>query len=511
MRKPNIVLIIMDAVRAQNMSLYGYEKETNPNLKKILEMCVLYKNAISSSNWTLPSMTSLFTGTYVSKHGLIMHGDVLNSKFSTIAEMLRKEGYRTFSFSRTPYVSDFTGLDGGFEAIYGFRQKSVKTVLYELLHREVAEEMQSTERKTISSFEAQNYVQKAKNRHSIFQRLIDTKYMQEILWSITRYFDKSATNLNKRAKKSMKKSRNKPFFLNINYNETHMPYIVPGGFREKFVPVCLKKKVRYVNQDHRKYYSGEARMDETDFLMLQMLYDGAIAYLDLKIYEIFQFLEKQDLLDDTMAIITSDHGESFGEHGIMFHVFSLYDTLIKIPLLIKYPAELNLHGIEDRIVKTIDIFPTIVDVTGVTDKTLNCQLQGKSLATSSSSGLHTRNNSMDYAISEIIAPFHPSLKPLQSSLKKYDRQLISIRTKDAKYIYSSDGKDEFYDLQKDPHELSNLIYSQDSRIPELKEKLRLWIKSFISLYERRRREIEGESRVKFSEEIKARLRQLGYL
>ena len=99
MKRPNILLIILDAVRAKNLSIYGYEKNTTPNLKKLLPDCVLYRNAISSSYWTMPSIASLFTGTYPSTHNLIHDGDVLRPNFITLPEFLKENGYLTIGLS----------------------------------------------------------------------------------------------------------------------------------------------------------------------------------------------------------------------------------------------------------------------------------------------------------------------------------------------------------------------------------------------------------------------------
>jgi len=512
MKKPNVVLIVMDAVRAQNMSLYGYERETTPHLKEISKNCVLYKNAISTSYWTLPSMASLFTGTYVSRHSLVTMGDVLDSRFITIAEMLKKEGYRTFGICRNPFISSFTGLDRGFEILYDYQQmrrRAIKSIVYNFFslrqsEREHQNQLMKSNEKSVRNT--------AVNKASILQLLIKSKYLQDILWNIEGCIDKSATYMNQRAKELIKKrkTRREPFFLYIHYNEAHTPYIIPRKFREKFSPVPLRRKPLYVNQHHQAYYSGKIKMGKSDFQILQILYDGAINYLDLKIYEIFLFLEKQELLDNTLLIITSDHGDCIGEHGIIFHVFCLYDNLIKIPLLINYPAEMNHQGIETRIVQSVDIFPTIIETIGVIDPTLYSQFQGNSLT--SNGYFKSKTKPDEYAISELLNPFYSCwLKQMKGTLKKYDRQLISIRTREAKYIYSSDGKDEFYDMKKDPNELNNLIYSKDPRIVELKEKLRPWLNDFTSLYDKKRYESKGESKVKFDEEMKKRLKQLGYI
>lgn len=514
MGKPNIVLIVMDAVRAQNTSLYGYERETTPNLKEISKSCVLYKNAISASYWTLPSTASLFTGTYVSKHGLISMYDVLDSRFMTMAEILRKEGYRTIGLCRNPFISGLTGLDRGFEIFYDYQQKLIRSIVYHLLHAISPWPRRITDKRAKTSMKARVRASPgaARKKPSVFRLLARSKYIQNILWSIEGYFDKSAAYLNQRGKELMRKVRKEPFFLYIHYDEAHTPYIMPRKFRDKFSPVPLKRKPLHVNQDHRKYYSGEVKMGKSDFQILQILYDGGINYLDMKIYEIFLLLEKQELLDNTMVIITSDHGDSIGEHGIIFHTLCLYDTLIKIPLLIKYPAELDLHGTENQVVQNVDIFPTIIDIVGATNESLLSQIEGNSLITCNGH-LRIKNRTDDYAISELLNPFYSAwLKRTKEVLKEYDRQLISMRTEKEKYIYATNGNHEFYDLENDPEETNNLIDSKDPAIEELREKLKPWLARFHDSRERIQLKISQEgAKTEFETEIKQRLKDLGYL
>jgi len=115
MTPPNIVIIVWDAVRAENLPFYGYHRNTTPGLQSMDRDFAVYQNAISSSYWTLPSMTSLFTGMYPSGHGLLVDGDRIAPEIQLLTDILGRQGYQCGAFNRNPYVSDFTGLDRGFD------------------------------------------------------------------------------------------------------------------------------------------------------------------------------------------------------------------------------------------------------------------------------------------------------------------------------------------------------------------------------------------------------------
>jgi len=514
MEKPNIVLIVMDAVRAQNMSVYGYKKETTPMIEKMLSDCMLYKNAISSAYWTLPSFPSLFTGTYLSKHGLVVEGDVLDPKLITIAEMLKTKGYVTIGLCKNVYVSHFSGLDRGFDIFYDYRYQSPKSMLYDLLLRSIQRGRHTPLHGTKNAGEMdqdERFQGAARSKKRTLENITELGVLRQAFWNLTAFSDKSAKNKNELAFRLVKKVKRKPFFVFIHYDEAHTPYILPKDSRERFIDFELDRKPWDVNQDYVKYFSRRVKMDESDFQTLEALYNGAISYLDRRVHEIYSFLQEENLSDNTMMIITSDHGDNLGEHGIMFHVFCLYDTLIKIPLIIKYPAELSPSGSESRIVQNTDVLPTIMDVLGVKGKNMLNQIQGNSLVTS-----NIKKRSYLYGISELVKPFGPALRPLRKLLKMYDRRLISIRTKTRKYIFSSDGRHEFYDLEKDPQELNNLIDRKDKSIRhdilDLRRKLRPWLEAFNDFYQKNQSKIDEEEKIKDMEtEIKQRLKRLGYL
>ncbi|MFX0139910.1 MAG: sulfatase, partial [Candidatus Hodarchaeota archaeon] len=470
MFQPNIVLIVADCVRAQNMSIYGYDRDTTPMLKKIISNFVLYQNSISPSMWTLPSHASMFTSTYLSTHELIKEGDKLKQSLITMAEILKRAGYVTIGFCRNPFVSNFTGLDRGFNIFYGYNNyKSYKTLLYELIN-----ERARRLRKISNNENIYKKINHNLNKQTYFlDNFKKTNIFKKIFWKVTEFSDKSAKKTNNMVYKTINKIKKRPFFMFIHYNEAHIPYVIPKKYKEKFLDKNQKKIAWQVNQDHIKFYLQKIRMNKSDFLVLKSLYDGAINYLDKRIYDMFMYLKNKNLLDNTLFIVTSDHGENLGEHNLLFHLFSLYDTLIKVPLLIKYPDNKKFSNIDDRIVQNVDILPTILDLIGINDDYILNQMEGNSLISS-----NIKNRDFEYGVSELMKPFGPSLLPYKNILKKYDERLICIRTKNEKYIHSSNKNHQLYDLKLDPNEQTNIYDKNMINMIELKNKLELWVNKF---------------------------------
>jgi arylsulfatase A-like enzyme len=215
---------------------------------------------------------------------------------------------------------------------------------------------------------------------------------------------------------------------------------------------------------------GETSMSEQDFEILAALYDGAITYGDTRINEMLTWLDQQGVLDNMMVIITADHGENLGEHQLMAHGYCLYDTVIHVPLIIHYPNSMAVPSRVEHQVQTVDLLPTILTMLGDTSSETFRSLQGYDLLSS------TRR---DFTIAEQA---HPDLSQFKerfpgADVSKYDRALKMIRTENYKYVWSSDGNHEIYDLQADPDELCNIIEDHQNIAEDLDLRLKAWRES----------------------------------
>lgn len=228
-----------------------------------------------------------------------------------------------------------------------------------------------------------------------------------------------------------------------------------------------------VNQEPHDYIAGQVDMDAMDFEMLRALYDGEISYLDFRMGQLFDYLKELGIMDDTVLIISSDHGENFGEHNLMEHQLYLYDTLLHVPLVIRYPEVFEAGSQVSKQVQLTDIFPTILDTVDIDHDSE--EIQGYSL-------LEDRQEGNSLAIAGYAIPL-VWLNKLEGAsrefdISKYARWLKSIHAGDFKYIWASDGRDELYNIRQDPEELNNLIEDNREKASELLMLLKEWLISF---------------------------------
>ena len=419
--KPNILWIVADAVRADHLSCYGYHRKTTPNIDRIASEGVLFENAISAAPWTLPSCASMFTGMYPGKHATDAEHRYLADNFHTIAELLRSYGYKTFGYSNNPWVSPDTNLSQGFDTFEVSEEAPAYSPLINVATRHIPNPAGTEDAG-------------ARQTNEVAKKWIENCY-----------------------------SAKTPFFIYLHYMEAHDPYGNTPYFRHYLDANISTAKAKGVNQNPIDYISGNVQMSNEDFEILRALYDGDISYLDFKMNQLFDYLRQLNILDKTVLIITSDHGESFGEHHLMSHMLGVYDTLVHVPLIIVYP---KLFKVGSRIVKqvrTIDIFSTILDILGI-DWSGAEELQGQTLV-SIRKLLNPRvqkvqQRELPFAIAE-LAILQPCLNELVKAnpsvdISIYSRRLKAIRTNEFKYIWTSDGRDELYNIREDLGELNNL-------------------------------------------------------
>ncbi len=427
---PNVVMIVMDAVRSDHLAVYGYNRNTTPFLSHFAQESTVYERAISAAPWTLPSHASMFTGQLPSLHQTTFEHRLLNDELVTIAEILRKRGYATAAFSANPNVSSTFNFHQGFDNFYEiFRihgMWGIKGV-------------------------------KQNPMFDLFIMRFVTKYFQfhkgdEVI--------KGSGDLNQYVKKWLeswrKKSASQPFFIFINYMDAHLPYNPPEPYRGLFLNEALSPAVKILASKNCypevwRLMGIKGSMTADDYRQLNALYDGSIAYLDEIIRQLIEYFSQQRILDNTLLIITSDHGENLGEHGgLLNHSFSMHQTLLHVPLIIKYPhgqaRNVRYHGL----VSTVGIFSTILDQTySAPDSEWTPQYE---------SLLHWRK---DAELKPIISEYELPLLELNAlasvfgvDVRKYAVRQRAIQNSRWKIIWRSEGSPELYDLVSDPGELT---------------------------------------------------------
>lgn len=441
----NIVMAVLDSVRAGNCSLYGYGRCTTPGLEGLAPELAVYKNAFSTTISTVPAHASLFTGTHVSTHGLFVEGHRLTPGLITLAEFLVGLGYYTFGICYQDDVSPVTGLHRGFCEFHMDDEPSeIKRLIRSILWRQKASPPGNGDgaAKTSGS--------------RVLYRIRESRIFKELYWAGTYNSDQGAASSRKKIARFLSQADPAtPFFLYVHYDEAHLPYRPPSPFRSRFLADAGKgRRPEFVNQDRTRFFLNPEVMNENDFHVLRSLYDGSILYLDSMVCGLYRMMEAMDLLENTMFIVLSDHGDHLGEHGLMSHKYALCDHLTRVPLMIKYPRSLGLRGIFDGIVQITDIFPTIADALGVPEGRIPAQMEGNSLI---SGAIRKRNG--QYAIAELMKPFGREIDHVKQNLRRYDRKMYAVRGPRYKCIRDTKGRREIYDLDKDPEEINGIDVS----------------------------------------------------
>jgi arylsulfatase A-like enzyme len=455
---PNIILIVMDTVRADHLSIYGYERDTTPNLAALAKEATLYRRAVSSSDATLSTHASLFTGMYPRRHGAHMkppefpNGRPLSLNFETLAEALSKAGYSTLAVvSNHVYLRPEFGLAQGFQ-YYDFRQA-----------------VRFLEQGRVCYLRSLVY--------KIFQGL-SPRVAYEKAYKKAEEINAQVFNLLGRSLKT-----DRPFFLFINYMDAHIPYLPPHPF-DTLYPGKINS---FANKDEsaviRDVMKLRRKIAEREKRHLTSQYDGAIAYIDSQIRLLMERLKSLALYNNSLIIITSDHGEAFDEKDFVDHGYSVYQNHVHVPLVIKYPGVVR-EKEDDRLVSSVDIMPTILDILGLG---IPDGVQGQSLV--SRTGQEGRG---------VLAESFP-LPVFRQWNSRFQRVQRALFCGSMKLIKSTNGEVELYNLAEDPNEETNL-YRNGGETRQLEGMLDQWL-----------RETEEAPDPKVDKGTLERLESLGYV
>ncbi len=431
---PNIILITMDAVRADHLSAYGYERETTPFLKSLARESTVYTRAISASDMTLPAHASIFTGTYASWHGAhydppsYPYGRPLDSRLPTLAETLRKNGYTTIAVpANYAYLRPELGVDRGFQV-----------------------------------FDSESPVPVSDSDQPFFLREGVRALLAQI--GCTAEFDmvaRRADEINRNAVRllDMARQRQRPFFLFLNYMDAHTPYIPPAPYDRLFPGKDPKFTFQEYMSLQREVLEQNRTMTASQRENLVSQYDGGIAYIDTALASLVSSLKARGIYENTLLIVTGDHGEAFGEKGLVEHaVASVYENQVHVPLIIKYPRT---HAADRSsvLVTHTDIMPTVLDVAGYG---VPKSVTGRTLLAEPPAGRF------------IVSEAFPTL--LQWG-QKFDRLERALYQGNRKLILSNRGSTEVFDLERDPAENQNLYRADNPDSMQMRAELEQWTKA----------------------------------
>ncbi|MDI6854591.1 MAG: sulfatase-like hydrolase/transferase [Deltaproteobacteria bacterium] len=440
---PHIILIVLDTAGAKRCSAYGYPRETTPGLSRLAEEATLYKYCFAPAPWTIPSHASLFSGLYPSQHGCNVYNREIPDSINKLPEFLRQMGYRSMSITSNLLVSP-----AGFEQVHGMNQLFNSP---EFIKARKA--IDDFKKKSKSDLKRLQFLLKYIIEHNFYtlpiMSLID-KYYRKYFGKIkikSLYATERTFFLAKRLFK--KYADDHPLFIFINCMETHWQYYPPAKYLKS---VNIKKdNLRQLQElDYFDMYVNE--IPEYLLEALARLYEQELMYATDKVWDFYRFLKNSAQQDRTLFIATSDHGESLGERGLWGHNFGVYNEVIHIPLVVKYPKDIGLQGESDRVVQLHDLWATIMEM-------IESPLPG--LDSSKSLLSERRNfafceNQYDIGV-RAIRRRHRGFSPtgvMQACRCVIDADFMKL-------IEWQDGRLEYYDIKNDYDERHNLASSPD--------------------------------------------------
>jgi len=454
---PDILLVVLDTTRADFVPAGPDAPVPTPNLSRLAAEGVRFTRAFSTSCWTLPAHGSLFTGLVPSEHGATWSSERLPDGVTTLAEQLRAAGRRTGAFSANPWITPEFGFDQGFEHFFvgDADRHPMKPGL-------------------VSSFPA----------------------LFSALGAATLYEDAGGLVVASEAL-SFLGSADGPAFVFLNLMEPHLPYIPLDRFLAASPDgEWTRRSLDAIDQDWLGDLAPGGGRSRREIDGLRRLYAGEVAYVDWLLGRILGRLEDSNRLDETIVVVTSDHGENLGQHPPLDHQLGLFDTLVHIPLLVRYPPAFPAGSIRADLISLVDIPPALLSLaTGEPDPPGGPLLDGPARRA---------------VFIEYDRPTH-ILERIRDRLgidpAPWDRTLRGVRTSELKWIEASDGRHEAYDLRVDSDEQRNLVDEQGT-VPEAVLPLAGILDEVSSRWVPR---AESEPPPPISEETAERLRSLGYL
>jgi arylsulfatase A-like enzyme len=449
--RPNILLIVVDTARADRFSTNGYARETTPVIAALGREGAVYLNAYAPSPWTLPSHASLFTGLYPSSHGGDSGRLRLDDSLPFLAARMRSAGYSTIACVGNPWVGKDYNFHVGFD-------------VFDEIWRQVDDAAEDAGAALIS----------------------------ETLEGWLSWRDRHEAG------------RKKPFFLFLNYFEAHLPYNPPEPERSRFLARgaggpgggdggagagAVERLRRFSAREMVRQIFGIGSLTDGEFRIMSDLYDGEIAYVDRRIGEVVSALRRRRLLDATVVVVTSDHGEMLGEHGLVDHRLTLYEPVLRIPLVIRYPEAIRAGQRIDSPVLLQDLYPTLLRLAGIHDPPGDGPPSGvdgppearplpgiRGLEPSPPRGL----SASDPLLAEYAWPseFLVVMRVTETGrdTTPWERSQVSFKVGDAKLIWGSDGRHQLYDLRSDPAEAVDLAPARAGRASEFAGHVERWLR-----------------------------------
>jgi arylsulfatase A-like enzyme len=455
-RRPNLLVVLVDTLRADHLGTYGYERPTSPAIDAFARESVQFDHAYSQSTWTKPATASLMTGRYPRQHQAYLQKTTLPESELLLPEALRAVGYRTGIFSGNPWVTREWGFDQGvdhFVSIYD--ERFARSTLF----------MRSLKR---------------------LDKLVDDKarVYNRVKLLVQGEFSTTARDpVVTDAFLAWAAGSEQPFYAHLHLMSPHHPYDPPPPF-DRFVPDPTHPPVTYYPKKSYFFFEEGEAIDAAAWADMIARYDGDILFADSVFGSLLERLRERGVLDDTVVVLVSDHGEEFYDHRNWGHGQSVYDELTRVPLVIRYPARFPAGRRIETPVMTIDVMPTLLELAGAPPLEA---IAGRSLLP---------------LVDGAPRPDHPAYSEL---LYRYGeaRGLVDGSAKMIHMRKDQQTRAERYDLGADPAEQHRLDATDATGAPLLEklDAITAWGNA------NRSAAVEGE----MDPDMKKRLKALGYL
>jgi len=447
-----VILLTIDTLRADHLGCYGYERQTSPAMDSLAAEGVLFESARAQSPWTLSSLASLLTSTYPTVNSVMTGNNRLEEARTTIAEAMQESEVVTQAIVSNGWLQDNFGLSQGYSGYH-----------------------HSADVFNLSRF----------NR-MIWMRI--AKKLRPDMFQLGR--NALASGLVDRAVEWLGEYSDRDFFLWIHCIDPHDPYQPPPKYRGMFQDEPYEGRYKLSSGLIHGLRTG-TRLESTEKAHIERLYDQEIRYADDNIARLIGTLRKLDIYDETLLLISSDHGEEFWEHDGLMHGHTLYEDQLHVPLIFRCPDRLPTGIAVDEPVRLLDVMPTILDLFSLPKPV---EVQGTSLLPL----LPGQNTAW--------APL-----PTYAEALLYFDELKSISIgKDKLVLNPSTGKISLFDLSEDPAERWDLASQDSATVTVLETQLRRWLDDSSRLAEALPHSVGG-SKAKIDPDTEAQLRALGYL
>jgi uncharacterized sulfatase len=523
--RPDIVLIVLDTHRADRLSCYGYPRDTTPHIDEFAQDATLFERAIVPAQWTVPSHASLFTGEYPTTHMTTQIYDTLSRDQVTLAELLSQKGYATVGFCNNPLLGVVdNGLDRGFEEFYNYggavpNFPDIAKSRPKLLGRLLETYIRLMRRITVP-------IQNQFAHNNLLLRIALNPFLASIWQRHANFKGKTARSLRDvvgymRIHRTIEPRR--PLFAFVNLMETHLPYWPPQRFVYKFAPYYQQDReardfMRNYNLQHYKWMIPLTKpLSEVADRTLNDFHDAEVAFQDYLLHRLFDYLNEPEVRDNTMVIITADHGEGMNNHNFVGHSLVAYDDLLRVPLIIRYPGLYPAGKRISSLVSTRRLFHSILEAGKVSPNGNGSNGHGAPIEVDRLS-LTRSIEGVDPDLGTVFAEAYvpDTLLALMESMDRVAIDVFRCRSMRRaayrgryKLITVDDKPDELFDVVDDPKETHNLYQDHPDEVVELQRALA----TFVELAEERRpRNWESSPQLTLDDDAVAeRLRALGYL